>query len=269
MIFPSDFERKIGFNIIKTKVASLCQSEMAREHVENMSFSSEFDVVNFNLSVVEEMVSLLSGEDILPLGNVTDVSAELKGVGLGGSFITPQELLSIRKALESMSDLDSFFRSLKNEEGRSRVPNLDSVASGLLTFPDCKRVIDRVLDRYGNVKDSASSELMQIRRSINSMSGAVNAAMRRVLSQALKDGIVDAETSPAIRDGRLVIPIAPMNKRRISGIVHDESASGKTVYIEPAEVVEANNRLRELQMDERREVAHHFVCMCRNTSRCR
>lgn len=262
MIFPSNFEQKIGFSTIKKKIAALCHSEMARENTEAICFSCDFDTVDFNLSAVAEMLTLISANESLPLGNVQDISSELKGIILGGSFISPQELLSIRKSLESMKEIDAFFKSLKDEEGKSRVGRLDSIAAGIMTFPDCCRIIDRVLDRYGNVKDSASAELADIRRRIHSMSGSVNAAMRRVMTQALKEGIIDADASPTMRDGRLVIPVSPMYKRQISGIVHDSSASGKTVFIEPAEVVEANNRLRELEMDERREIARIIAAVC-------
>ena len=262
MIFPSNFEQKIGFPHIKTKIIDRCHSHMAKERVENIMFSSDFDTVKFELSAVDEMLGLISSDAFPPLGNVADIEAELKGISLGGSMIAPSELLSVRKALESMKELDAYFSSLKDESGNSRVKMLASIASGIMTFPELCRIIDRVLDRYGNVKDSASAELADLRRKINSMSGAVNAAMRRVMTNALKEGIIDADASPSVRDGRLVIPVAPMNKRRLSGIVHDESASGKTVYIEPAEVVEANNRLRELQMEERREIARIISSVC-------
>lgn len=262
MIFPSTFEQKIGFPHIKTKIIDRCHSNMAKERVENITFSSDFDTVKFELSAVDEMLGLISGDAIPPLGNVADIEAELKGISLGGSMIAPSELLFVRKALESMKELNAYFCALKDESGNSRVNTLDSIASGILTFPELCRIIDRVLDRYGNVKDSASAELADLRRKMNSMSGAVNAAMRRVMTNALKEGIIDADASPSVRDGRLVIPVAPMNKRRLSGIVHDESASGKTVYIEPAEVVEANNRLRELQMEERREIARIISSVC-------
>ncbi|MDE7470361.1 MAG: endonuclease MutS2, partial [Paramuribaculum sp.] len=119
--------------------------------------------------------------------------------------------------------------------------------------------IDRILDKYAEVRDSASPELADIRSRLQSMGGTVNAVMRRVLSRAVADGLVDQDTAPAVRDGRLVLPVAPMNKRRINGIVHDESASGKTVFIEPAEVVEVNNRIRELQMEERREIVRILI----------
>lgn len=123
----------------------------------------------------------------------------------------------------------------------------------LTPFPEVTKLIDRIIDRFGNVKDSASAELADIRSRINSTSGAINTIMRRVLARAAQAGYIDTDTTPSVRDGRLVIPVPPMNKRRINGIVHDESASGKTVYIEPAEIVEANNRIRELQLEERRE----------------
>ena len=196
MIFPSNFEQKIGFPHIKTKIIDRCHSHMAKERVENIMFSSDFDTVKFELSAVDEMLGLISSDAFPPLGNVADIEAELKGISLGGSMIAPSELLSVRKALESMKELDAYFSSLKDESGNSRVKMLASIASGIMTFSELCRIIDRVLDRYGNVKDSASAELADLRRKINSMSGAVNAAMRRVMTNALKEGIIDVDASP-------------------------------------------------------------------------
>ena len=128
------------------------------------------------------------------------------------------------------------------------------MVDGLVSFPAPLTVIDRVLDRFGNIKDSASAALAEIRRSLAAAAGSIAAAMRRVMASAVAAGLIEPDTAPSMRDGRMVIPVPPMHKRKISGIVHDESASGKTVFIEPAEVVQTNNRMRELQMEERREI---------------
>ncbi len=254
MIYPESFEYKIGFDKVRESVAKLCTTSGAAARVAEMSFSTDFNTVKSALTAVYEMTEIATGEEALPANNCGDASKVVKSLKVPGSSCSPADMLTVAKALECIEDTSRFFRSLKNEEGVSRLPELDSIASSIETFESCRREIDRILDRFGNVKDNASNELSDIRRSISSMSGTVNSAMRRVMTRAVAEGILEADASPAMRDGRLVLPVAPMNKRRLPGIVHDESASGKTIYIEPAEVVEANNRIRELQLEEKREI---------------
>lgn len=150
--------------------------------------------------------------------------------------------------------LGLFCESTARRQQRHPYPALDALAADLQAFPDIAAAIDRIVDRHGEIKDNASPELAEIRRAMSAASAGINAAMRRVMAAAVRDGYLEADATPAVRDGRLVIPVSPMYKRKINGIVHDESASGKTFYIEPAEVVEANNRLRELSIEERREI---------------
>ena len=169
--------------------------------------------------------------------------------------------MQLRTVLDTAADLHAFFARHRDDEGHSDLPALDRVAILLTPMPETARAIDRLLDRWGNVRDNASPELAEIRRSLASMNGVIAGAMRRVMARAVQEGWVEPDVTPAVRDGRLVVPVAPANKRRIAGIVHDESASGKTVFIEPAEIVEANNRLRELQMRERREVTRLLIAM--------
>ena len=165
-----------------------------------------------------------------------------------------------------MADIASFFakaRTVDEESGRisTLYPALDTLARDLFAFPAVAAAIDRILDRHGEIKDNASPELAEIRRSMSACAGSINSTMRRVISNAVKEGYLDPDIAPSVRDGRLVIPVAPMYKRKINGIVHDESASGKTFFIEPAEVVEANNRLRELSIEERREIVRILTAL--------
>lgn len=254
MIYPESFEYKIGFDKVREAVAKLCTTSGAAMRVGEMKFLTDYNLVKSSLTAVKEMTEIASGDDSMPANNCGEAARIVKSLKVPGSSCSPADMLVTAKALECIDDTSRFFRSLRNEDGVSRFPELDAIAVRIETFEGCKREIDRVLDRFGNVKDSASSELSDIRRSISSMSGTVNAAMRRVMTKAVAEGILDSDASPAMRDGRLVLPVAPMNKRRLPGIVHDESASGKTIYIEPAEVVEANNRIRELQLEEKREI---------------
>lgn len=253
MIYPDTIEQKIGFDAVRRMVAAKCLSSLGEEMVETMAFSADYDTVARELGRVDEFRAILQGDDDFPSGGIRDITVRLKSIRPDGTYLTAAELVDLGVSLATMASIEAFFRISRNPEGISPFPLLDEVARELNVFPLLSSAIDRVVDRWGNIKDNASAELADIRRRIGQMGGAVNSAMRRVIARAVKDGLLDADASASVRDGRLVIPVAPMNKRRIPGIVHDESASGKTVFIEPAEVVEANNRLRELRMDEHRE----------------
>ena len=253
MIYPKNIEYKIGFDAVRRMVAARCGSPLGQRLVEEMAFSADFDTVSRDLGRVAEFQGILTGGDEFPAPVIHDVTERLKSIRPDGTYLTASELVDLGVTIATMAAIETFFRTRRSEEGSSPYPLLDEIAFQLYSFPALSRLIDRVVDRWGNIKDSASPELADIRRRLGQMGGTINSVMRRVIANAVKDGYLDADTTASVRDGRLVIPVAPMNKRRIPGIVHDESASGKTVFIEPAEVVEANNRLRELKMDEHRE----------------
>lgn len=258
MIYPDAFEQKIGFTAIREMVKSHCVSPLGEKYCREMGFSSNPDTVKHKLQSTAEMLSIINSDEDLPLGNLHDVTGSLLSIRIAGTFIPAQELLRVRQSLNTIAEVISFFS--RNREGEaSPYPILAELAQSLFSFPMATVAIDRILDRFGNIKDNASPELASIRSSISSISGTINATMRRVISRAMQAGYIEQDTTPAMRDGRLVIPVAPMHKRKINGIVHDESASGKTIYIEPAEIVETNNRLRELQMEERREITRILI----------
>lgn len=262
MIYPSaTFEKKTGFDAVRRAVAEACLSPMGREEADAMCFATDYATVELHLRQTAEMLALSTADSEFQLGAIHDMRAALRGIRVPGSFMPSQELMQLRSVLQTVADLHSFFARHRDEEGHSDLPALDTVAITLVPMPETARAIDRLLDRWGNVRDNASPELAEIRRSLASMNGVIAGAMRRVMARAVQEGWVEPDASPAVRDGRLVVPVAPANKRRIAGIVHDESASGKTVFIEPAEIVEANNRLRELEMRERREVTRLLTAM--------
>ena len=219
---------------------------------EGIAFSCDFASVKSRLEAVAEMLEIYRTENALPLDRVSDLRRQLASVRIEGTFLTAEDLHALRVTLQACSEMADFFQKT---ESQALYPRLCYICEPLVGFPHFVKLIDGVLDRYGNVLDSASPELASIRRSLASASGSVANAMRRVLASAVAAGIVEPDATPSMRDGRMVIPVSPMHKRKIQGIVHDESASGKTVFIEPAEVVQTNNRIRELQMEERREVA--------------
>lgn len=253
MIYPNSFEQKIGFTTVREMVKSHCVSSLGIEYCNEMSFSTQYDVINRWLCSTAEMQNILTGEEPIPLGNIHDVTTSLKAIRVPGTFIPAPELLKVRQSLGAINEISAFFAKHR-EDDTTPYPILDKLAQSLSPFPHITSAIDRVLDRFGNIKDNASPELATIRQSLASTTGTINSIMRRVMLRAQQSGYIEADTTPSMRDGRLVIPVAPMHKRKINGIVHDESASGKTIFIEPAEIVEANNRIRELQMEEKREI---------------
>lgn len=259
MVYPDSIEKKIGFDTVRQLVREQCLSELGVRKCLEMTFSTDFELVRHNLLAVDEMTKILASDEGFPLSSVHDVTSWLKAIRAAGSHIPEDELLRLRSSLATIVDIAAFFARKRNDEGVSQYPVLDSIAASIAPFPGVLAAIDRVIDKFGAVKDSASPELARIRSALSSMQGTISNAMRRVIANAIKAGILEADTTPSIRDGRPVIPVSPMNKRKIPGIVHDESASGKTFFIEPAEVVEASNRLRELQIDERHEVLRILV----------
>lgn len=261
MIYPATIETKIGFDSVRAHIAERCQSPLGVAECESMTFSSDYRTVMSSLGETAEMLTILLGDEAFPDENINDMTAAVAGARVEGSFMSPADLLRVRLSLATMAAIAKFFASHRGDEGSTPYPALDAVADGLQAFPSLMTAIDRVIDRWGAVKDNASPALAEIRGKIASMGGTVSMLMRRVISRAVKDGLVDADVTPSMRDGRLVIPVSPMNKRRIPGIVHDESASGKTVFIEPSEVVEANNKIRGLQLDERREETRILIAL--------
>lgn len=254
-IYPATFEAKIGFDAVRRMVAAKCTSTLARTHVDEMAFTADVDDVRRRLGEVHEMTRALSESPAIPLDCVTDTAPWLASIRVPGTFIDTEELSQLRSWLKSAADVRAFFDSHIDEgTGHSTLPFLHEASQGIDGVRPVTVAINAVLTDHGEIKDNASAELREIRRQLSSIGGRINSAMRRVLANAVSEGLVDPDVTPAMRDGRLVIPVAPMNKRRIQGIVHDESASGKTYFIEPAEVVELNNRQRELEIEERREV---------------
>lgn len=254
MTYPESFEHKIGFTTLREWVAERCTSAVGRANVEEMVFATDPHVVKHRLGATAEMLSIIVSAEDFPSVEIRDIGATLAHARVPGTFIPANDLPDVRSALGVMSALASFFNAHRYDDGSSDFPYLDETGIQIASFPLALKSIERIIDRFGNIRDNASPELADIRRQLASTSGAIASMMRRVMARAVEAGYVDSDVNPSMRDGRLVIPVAPMHKRRISGIVHDESASGKTVYIEPAEIVEANNRVRELQMEERREI---------------
>lgn len=255
MIYPSDFESKIGFDHLRACISEKCQSAMGKEEVSGMAFSSDFNFIEKSLGCVNEMMNIISGNQPFPLTNIYDVLPYLGEIRAKGSYMASSRLLQLSRMLAMAGELVHFFKSVRDSETHeSLYPFLDKEFSDMSVFPLLISEIDRSVNKFGEIKDNASPELYQIRSNMRAATGSMQRAMRRVMDRAVENGLIDKDASPSIRDGRMVLPVSAGNKRGIQGIIHDESATGKTVFIEPAEVVEAGNRLRELEMEERREV---------------
>ena len=252
MIYPQNFEQKTGFDKIRHLITEKCLSPLGEERVAEMGFSADFEVVSKRLEQTDEFISTLHGDTEFPASYFFDVRYSLKRIRPEGTWLDERELFDLKRSLQTINDIVRFFKPMDDEE--IKYPALTELAGDIFVFPQLIGKIDSILDKFGKVKDSASSTLSQIRREMTITMSGISRSLQSILRAAQSDGVVDKDVTPTMRDGRLMIPVAPAFKRKIKGIVHDESASGKTVFIEPEVVVEANNRIRELEGEERREI---------------
>ena len=250
--YPHNFEQKIGFNKIRNFISERCLSPLGLSHLENMQFSTNYDQINKNLLLTDEFIKIIENEDEFPINNFYDVRIAISRIKVIGSYLDQTELFDLRRSLDTINQIVRFF--INNNDEEIKYPHLTELSQNVSVFPDLVYDIDKILDKFGRIKDNASPELMQIRRDLTATVNSISRNLNAILKSAQAEGYVDKDVSPTLRDGRLVIPVAPTFKRKIKGIVHDESASGKTVFIEPSQVVEANNKVRELENEERREI---------------
>ena len=258
MIYPNNFEHKLGFDEIRRLLKERCLSTLGKEKVDEISFSTDAVQVNEWLTQVREFRRLQAEKDDFPLQYFFDVREAVSRIRLENTHLEEDEVWDLRRSLETIANIVRYLEQGAEETASGDLnypyPALHSLTEGVTTFPAMIRRIDSILDKFGKIKDSASMTLASIRHELEKTQGSISRTLYTILHAAQKDGLVDKDAAPTMRDGRLVLPVAPGVKRRISGIVHDESATGKTVFIEPAEVVEANNKVRQLEAEERREV---------------
>lgn len=252
MIYPNGFEEKIGFDEVRSHLKEHCLSTLGKERVDGLSFLTDATVINDHLLRVREFRRMMEQEERLPLQFFYDVREAVSRLRLAGTHIDERELFDLRRSQQTVIELVALLNKRDDEE--YRYPTLQQLTEDVQTLPLLMRRIDQVLDKYGHICDDASPELQRIRKELSRTAGSISSILNNILRGAQSEGLVDKDVTPTLRDGRLVIPVAPAMKRRLRGIVHDESATGKTIFIEPAEVVEANNHIRELEGDERREV---------------
>ena len=256
MLYPIHFEQKIAFTSIRQLLKDKCVSTLGEEKVDEIQFSSDYATVMQLLSQTDEMLRVLTTDaDELPIGDFYDVRPALSRVRIEGLFLDELEVFNLHRALEAVRRLVAFLTKHEAEV----YPHLHELVTGIETFPLIINRIDGILNKFGKVKDNASNELARIRSAIFQVQSSISRTLNSILRQAQADGYVEKDVAPTMREGRLVIPVSPAFKRKVNGIVHDESATGKTVFIEPQQVVEANNRLRELEGEERREIIRILV----------
>ena len=256
MIYPNNFEHKISFDEIRTLLKGHCLSSLGKEKVDEISFLTDYTEVCEQLELVREFRRLQTEADDFPMQYFFDVREAVSRIRLENTHLEEQEVWDLRRSLETISNIVKYLNrsdGTDNEESYP-YPALHRLTEGVVTFPAIIRRIDSILDKFGKIKDSASMTLAGIRHELAKTAGNISRTLYTILHSAQKDGLVDKDAAPTLRDGRLVIPVAPNLKKRINGIVHDESSTGKTVFIEPTEVVEANNRVRQLEAEERREI---------------
>ena len=250
MIYPSNFEQKIGFDRLREQVVALCSTQAAQEIIRGEGFSTSRKEIEFRQEIADEMRVLIMLDPDAPRDEFPDLGGVLAKIGVEGAFLTAEELALLRLALTAVGNMVGFIMSRRAEQ----YPRLRTRSERVCVFPDVIRRINQLVDEDGEIRDGASHELLSIRRAIREHEGQVSKRLQQVLNNAKRAGVVDADAMISIRDGRAVIPVSAANKRKLNGFIHDESATGRTFYIEPVEVVELNNQLKELEYAERREI---------------
>ena len=243
-------EGKLGFDRVRSLIADRCSTDYAAERVENEELSTDPSVIRKRLQLTDEMRLILMFEENFPTSGYIDCLHFLEPIGKNASI----DLLSLgrlRTMLDTLRKVTNFFRGIKD----GIYPGLKQLASGFPGFPEIQRRIDGILDKYGEIKDTASDKLYEIRTTIREREINVSKRMNAILRKAQQDGLVEADASVSIRDGKMLIPVASAKKRQFPGFVYDESATGKTTFVEPAEVVALQNEISELHFAETREIA--------------
>lgn len=270
MIYPENFERKIGFNEIRTLLKGRCLSSLGTEWVDKeLHFMHDFEQIKQALDEAREYKIFEEQTDEEVETEFFDVREALLRARPERTFLEELDLFNLKRSIASVlsyaklftqkvddEDLSTTDADTENNRGQIKYlyPALGKMACDVAVFPDIIRRIDNILNKYGKVKDTASPELLSLRHQIEITTRGISHSLRSIINEAQTSGYIDRDVTPTLRDGRLVIPVAPALKRKIKGIVHDESATGKTVFIEPSAVVDANNKIRTLRAAERREV---------------
>ena len=252
MIFPANFEEKIGFDRIRESVGKSCMTEAAEDLLAREEFLTNAQEIRIKLARVKEITGMREEEDFI-LEAYTDLRDPLSRLKVSGNYLEAHEIADLRKNLHAARSILNFFK----KTGRAELyPNIYALCSPVKVYPFILERIDRVLSKQGTVRDQASRELARIRSSLSALEKRSSVMMQAILKKIQKDGMAESDVNITHRNGRPVIPVPAGKKRQLNGIIHDESASGKTVFVEPSELVGINNEIRELGYAEQREIIH-------------
>ena len=243
-------EAKLGFDKIRKTISDRCMTDYAAEKVAGEEFSADASVIGRRLKLTDEMRLVMMFEENFPSTGYIDAIPFLSALEKPGTCIDVLSLGKLKTATDTIRRILHFFGSVKD----GVYPELKRLAGPVRTFPEIQRRIESILDKYGDIKDSASDRLMEIRGSIHSKEAAISKRAGAILRQAQEAGISDSDASVNIRDGKFLIPVSSSAKRKLPGFVYDESASGKTTFIEPAEIIELENEISALHFEEAREI---------------
>lgn len=251
MLYPENFEEKIGFDIVRQLVSEKCLSNQGLEHVQNMGFLTDVNSILAELESVEEFRQLLLFDEPLAAQDFCDLRPVLKHLKVDGTYIELEDLVLLRNFLNTMTNIFVYFK-VRHED--NKYPRLWKMCAEMPIQRNLIDEINRIIDEKGQIRDTASEELVRIRSSINRISREADHQIRKILNAAKQSGIVKEDAEMTVRNGRLCIPVSAQFKRRLKGFIHDESATGQTVFIEPAEVFDANNELKDLINASQREI---------------
>ena len=243
-------EQKIGFDRIRQIISDRCSTSYAAERTATETFSTNPSHIRKRLLLTDEMRLIMMFEDSFPSGGFIDCIDFLKPLERSSAAIDLISLRKLKTMLETLRKVTSFFEGIKD----GVYPNLKRMSAPIMGFPEVQRRIESIIDRYGDVKDTASDELYNIRKALKEKEGAISRRVSAILKKAQEEGIVDSDAGVSVRDGKMLIPVSAANKKKIAGFIYDESATGKTAFIEPAEVVELDNQIKELKFSEQREI---------------
>ncbi len=260
MIYPENFESKVGFDRIRILLKERCLSPMGAGMVDSIRFGKDIAAISEQLLATSEFQLLLKFEENFPSDNYFNISDCLKKIRIEGTFPEVREIFDLKRSLETVKSILHFFRAREELQ----YPVLRKMCSPVKTYPYVIDSIDRIIDRRGAIKDNASARLREIRSEIAAKTTQVSKRLGAILKQAQSDGIVEADVTATVRNGRGVIPVNAYDKRRLKGLIHDQSATGKTVFIEPEEIVELNNNIIELEYEEKREIVKILTAFADN-----
>ena len=244
-------EQKVGFDKIREKIAAKCATQYAARKVAAEQISHDGAEIMFRLRLTDEMRLICLFEDSFPAGGYLDTKEFLLPLQGEGTSIDLPSLRLLRTSLDTLRRILSFFQDCKDD----LYPTLRQISASVSYEPEIGRYIERILDRTGEVRDNASPALGEIRRSLKAKEGQVGRRINAILGAAKEEGLVGSDDEVVVRDGRMLIPVAAGSKKKLPGIVYGESATGKTAFVEPFEIVELENQIRELQFEEQREIA--------------